>query len=151
MAVNRIAGAYRGEGKTDAKDAAVIADQARMRRDLRELHLDDTLLAEPRMPTAPALRAIAPAPSTGYGYGCSASSRPWSARSTSPTADRSCSSASSRRPPLSSQPGEGNWSAGSQELLTQTLKRNIEPPSRHQHERPATPAHAAFWAAIVDG
>jgi hypothetical protein len=28
---------YRGEGKTDAKDAAVIADQARMRRDLQPL------------------------------------------------------------------------------------------------------------------
>ncbi|WBB70895.1 transposase [Micromonospora sp. WMMD812] len=52
VAVNRIAGAYRGEGKTDAKNAAVIADQARMRRDLRELHLDDTLLAELRMLTA---------------------------------------------------------------------------------------------------
>lgn len=52
VAVNRIAGAYRGEGKTDAKDAALIADQARMRRDLRELHLEDTLLAELRMLTA---------------------------------------------------------------------------------------------------
>lgn len=31
--VNRAAGAYRGEGKTDARDAAIIADQARMRRD----------------------------------------------------------------------------------------------------------------------
>ncbi|MFF7146405.1 IS110 family transposase [Streptomyces nodosus] len=31
--VNRMSGAYRGEGKTDAKDARVIADQARMRRD----------------------------------------------------------------------------------------------------------------------
>jgi transposase len=29
--VNRMSGAYRGEGKTDAKDAHVIADQARMR------------------------------------------------------------------------------------------------------------------------
>jgi hypothetical protein len=28
VAVNRISGAYRGEGKTDAKDAAIIADQA---------------------------------------------------------------------------------------------------------------------------
>ena len=33
-AVHRAAGAYRGQGKTDARDAAVIADQARMRRDL---------------------------------------------------------------------------------------------------------------------
>ncbi|MFJ8613357.1 IS110 family transposase, partial [Streptomyces sp. NPDC093675] len=29
--VNRMTGAYKGEGKTDAKDARVIADQARMR------------------------------------------------------------------------------------------------------------------------
>ena len=32
--VNRMTGAYRGEGKTDAKDARVIADQVRMRADL---------------------------------------------------------------------------------------------------------------------
>ncbi|MFD3537831.1 IS110 family transposase [Streptomyces sp. NPDC058664] len=35
--VNRMSGAYRGEGKTDAKDALVIADQARMRRDFAPL------------------------------------------------------------------------------------------------------------------
>jgi transposase len=52
VAVNRAAGAYRGEGKTDAKDAAIIADQARMRRDLRELHLQDDVIAELRMLTA---------------------------------------------------------------------------------------------------
>ena len=34
-AVHHAAGGYRGDGKTDAKDAAVIADQARIRRDLR--------------------------------------------------------------------------------------------------------------------
>jgi transposase len=35
--------AYRGDGKTDAKDAAVIADQARMRRDLHPFrHRDKT-------------------------------------------------------------------------------------------------------------
>ncbi|GBQ03287.1 hypothetical protein SSP531S_47570 [Streptomyces spongiicola] len=33
--VNRASDGYRGEGKTDARDAYVIADQARMRRDLR--------------------------------------------------------------------------------------------------------------------
>ncbi len=32
--VNRMAGAYRGEGKTDAKDAYVIAETLRHRRDL---------------------------------------------------------------------------------------------------------------------
>lgn len=52
IAVNRASGAYRGEGKTDAKDAAVIADQARMRNDLRELHLEDEVIAELRMLTA---------------------------------------------------------------------------------------------------
>jgi transposase len=35
--VNRMSGAYRGEGKTDARDALVIADQARMRRDFPPL------------------------------------------------------------------------------------------------------------------
>jgi transposase len=50
--VNRAAGGYRGEGKTDARDAAIIADQARMRRDLIPLRADDELIAELRMLTA---------------------------------------------------------------------------------------------------
>jgi hypothetical protein len=37
LAVNRASAGYRGMGKTDAKDATVIADQARMRRDLTVL------------------------------------------------------------------------------------------------------------------
>ncbi|MEU1293069.1 IS110 family transposase [Streptomyces sp. NPDC005840] len=37
--VNRMSSAYCGEGKTDAKDARVIADLARMRRDFRPLEL----------------------------------------------------------------------------------------------------------------
>jgi transposase len=48
VAVNRASAAYRGEGKTDAKDAAIIADQARMRHDLRELRLGETVIAELR-------------------------------------------------------------------------------------------------------
>jgi transposase len=40
MAVHRASAGYRGAGKTDAKDAYVIADQARMRRDLPVLHAD---------------------------------------------------------------------------------------------------------------
>lgn len=47
--VNRAAGGYRGEGKTDARDAAVIADQARMRRGLTPLRVDDELIVELRM------------------------------------------------------------------------------------------------------
>ena len=34
LAVDRASGTYRGEAKTDARDASVIADQAPMRRDL---------------------------------------------------------------------------------------------------------------------
>lgn len=41
LAVNRAAGGYRGEGKTDARDAAIIADQARVRRDLNTLRPGD--------------------------------------------------------------------------------------------------------------
>lgn len=51
-AVNRAAGSYRGEGKTDARDAAIIADQARMRRDLQPLRPGDELTAELKLLTA---------------------------------------------------------------------------------------------------
>src|SRR5215204_3301793 len=37
LTVDRARDAYRGESKTDARDARVIADQARMRSDLGEL------------------------------------------------------------------------------------------------------------------
>lgn len=49
MTVNRAAEGYRGAGKTDAKDALVIADQARMRRDLTVLDADDELIVELRL------------------------------------------------------------------------------------------------------
>lgn len=51
-AVNRAAETYRGEGKTDAKDAAVIADQARMRRDLAPLRPGDQITTELKLLTA---------------------------------------------------------------------------------------------------
>lgn len=45
--VNRMAGAFRGEGKTDAKDARIIAETARMRhRDLTEVAAPDELVVE---------------------------------------------------------------------------------------------------------
>ncbi|MFF2347535.1 IS110 family transposase [Pseudarthrobacter sp. NPDC058119] len=43
---------YRGEGKTDAKDAAVIADQARMRNDLQPLRAGDEVSTGLRLLTA---------------------------------------------------------------------------------------------------
>jgi transposase len=43
---------YRGEGKTDAKDAAVIADQARMRNDLQPLRAGDEISTGLRILTA---------------------------------------------------------------------------------------------------
>ena len=43
---------YRGEGKTDAKDAAVIADQARMNRDLQPLRAGDETSTGLRILTA---------------------------------------------------------------------------------------------------
>lgn len=42
-AVHHASKIYRGEGKTDAKDAAVIADQARMRTDLQPLRAGDAI------------------------------------------------------------------------------------------------------------
>jgi transposase len=50
--VYHASGGYRGEGKTDAKDAAVIADQARMRRDLQPLRPGDDIAVDLRILTA---------------------------------------------------------------------------------------------------
>jgi hypothetical protein len=50
-AVNHAAVGYRGEGKTDARDARVIADQARMRHDLPVLRPGEDLVVELRMLT----------------------------------------------------------------------------------------------------
>ncbi|WP_328437307.1 IS110 family transposase [Streptomyces sp. NBC_00444] len=45
-AIHRASESYRGEGKTDAKDAAVIADQVRVRRDLHLLRADDDIVTD---------------------------------------------------------------------------------------------------------
>ena len=50
--VYHASGGYRGDGKTDAKDAAVIADQARMRRDLQRLRPGDEIAVDLRILTA---------------------------------------------------------------------------------------------------
>jgi transposase len=46
LTVDRARDAYRGESKTDERDARVIADQARMRADLAELAPEEGALAE---------------------------------------------------------------------------------------------------------
>jgi transposase len=48
LTVHRASASYRGEGKTDAKDAFVIADQARMRRDLGPLRPGDEVAVDLR-------------------------------------------------------------------------------------------------------
>ncbi|WP_426624412.1 IS110 family transposase [Leifsonia sp. McL0607] len=50
-AFHHAARSYRGEGKTDAKDAGIIADQARMRRDLLPLRTGDQISINLRMLT----------------------------------------------------------------------------------------------------
>ncbi len=50
--VHHASGSYRGDGKTDAKDAWVIADQARMRRDLQPLQEGDEIAVDVRILTA---------------------------------------------------------------------------------------------------
>lgn len=49
--VNRASDGYRGEGKTDARDAYVIADQARVRRDLRPTRPGDEAAIELKLLT----------------------------------------------------------------------------------------------------
>jgi hypothetical protein len=41
--VHHAAATYRGDGKTDAKDAGIIADQARMRADLQPIRGADQI------------------------------------------------------------------------------------------------------------
>ena len=50
--VNRMAGAFGGEGKTDAKDARVIAQTCRMRADLPELSVPDPVVTDLAVLTA---------------------------------------------------------------------------------------------------
>ncbi|WP_174372465.1 IS110 family transposase [Nocardia testacea] len=47
--VYHAAAGYRGDGKSDAKDAGIIADQARMRRDLQPLRPGDEIAVELRI------------------------------------------------------------------------------------------------------
>lgn len=47
--VHHAARTYRGDGKTDAKDAGIIADQARMRRDLQPVRTGDEIATELRL------------------------------------------------------------------------------------------------------
>lgn len=49
LAVDRARDGFRGEAKTDRRDALVIAEQARMRRDLKPLEPTEELLAEMRL------------------------------------------------------------------------------------------------------
>ena len=48
-AVSHAASTYRGDTKTDAKDAAIIADQARMRRDLHPVRYGSAIAADLRL------------------------------------------------------------------------------------------------------
>ncbi|GFG49502.1 IS110 family transposase [Mycolicibacterium agri] len=57
--VYHASGGYRGDGKTDAKDAAIIADQARMRRDLQPLRAGDEIAVDLRILTARRIDLVA--------------------------------------------------------------------------------------------
>lgn len=51
LAVNRATDTYRGAGKTDARDARIIADQARMRRDLEPIRAGEEAAIELKLLT----------------------------------------------------------------------------------------------------
>ena len=50
--INHAATTYQGDGKTDAKDAAIIADQARMRRDLKPVKIGDQISVDLKILTS---------------------------------------------------------------------------------------------------
>jgi len=56
--IHHAAATYRGEGKTDAKDARIIADQARMRTDLQPVREGDQLSVDLKLLTARRLDII---------------------------------------------------------------------------------------------
>ncbi|MEU3202251.1 IS110 family transposase [Streptomyces sp. NPDC006996] len=58
LAVHRASATYKGEGKTDAKDAFVIADQARVRRDLGLLRPGDEIAIDLRTLTTRRLDVV---------------------------------------------------------------------------------------------
>ncbi len=67
IAVNRATDSYRGQGRTDARDARVIADQARMRHDLQPIRPGDEATIELRLLTDHRVGLVptGPAPPTG--------------------------------------------------------------------------------------
>ncbi|MCX4769254.1 MULTISPECIES: IS110 family transposase [unclassified Streptomyces] len=58
-AIHRASESYRGEGKTDAKDAAVIADQVRIRRDLQPLRTGDETVTDLKILTGRRMDLVA--------------------------------------------------------------------------------------------
>ncbi len=56
--IHHAAATYRGEGKTDAKDARIIADQARMRTDLQPVRDGDQISVDLKLLTARRLDII---------------------------------------------------------------------------------------------
>jgi transposase len=58
-AIHRASESYRGEGKTDAKDAAVIADQVRIRRDLHPLRTGDETVTDLKVLTGRRMDLVA--------------------------------------------------------------------------------------------
>ncbi|MER5619000.1 IS110 family transposase [Streptomyces sp. NPDC002215] len=58
-AIHRASESYRGEGKTDAKDAAVIADQIRIRRDLHPLRAGDETVTDLKILTGRRMDLVA--------------------------------------------------------------------------------------------
>ncbi|MFF4398880.1 IS110 family transposase [Streptomyces sp. NPDC001480] len=58
-AIHRASETYRGEGKTDAKDAAVIADQVRVRRDLHPLRTTEETVTDLKILTGRRMDLVA--------------------------------------------------------------------------------------------
>ncbi|MFD7917616.1 IS110 family transposase [Streptomyces sp. NPDC059752] len=58
-AIHRASESYRGEGKTDAKDAAVIADQVRIRRDLHPIRTGDETVTDLKILTGRRIDLVA--------------------------------------------------------------------------------------------
>ncbi|WP_404198482.1 IS110 family transposase [Streptomyces tauricus] len=74
--VHHASGSYRGDGRTDAKDALVIADQARMRWALQAVHRGDDVPVDLPFLTSRRLHSAADSSWTSSTAGRSAKPRP---------------------------------------------------------------------------
>lgn len=106
-AIHRAFESYRGEGKTDAKDAAVIADQVRIRRDLHPLRAGDETVTDLKILTGRRMDLVADRTRTVNRLRAPHRHLPWSGAGPRPDQHRSARAADRLPDPVRHTPDRG--------------------------------------------